>query len=754
MTLDGSLAPPSPLDVGTGKWVEGPDQALRVLADDPSGSGPASATFAIDGTEIATRTQNCADFPCWLLADYSVDASVYAAGDHAAVVTVKDAVGNTKTYAWSIHVDPQPPDLTVGGSLDASEAHATSASPTYQLAIQASDGSGIPAQSGVDHVEVRIDGHTQGTVDSTCSAEPCTTSRTLEFTPQELAPGAHDVAVVAYDRAGNTTRRAWTVTTSADADVLCPTPTTTAQMTSTSPPQQLSTNQAVASAQDAAAPVVAPTDPTSYDSQTVSPTVTTDACSHAIVADDTLSPSAVDKIAGGSLHLDTGWGDLTMTPATVTGATTAPEVTAAGDASISANTSPATDTIIRPTALGAETITEIRGSAAPQTFTWDVALPDGESLAKLSDGSVAVTTPATPDATTPGEPAAPDTATPAPGVTVAPVYGATPMDAATGTQSAVMPTGVDQSQMPPVDDGSTPPDAPPVQPDPAIANLTAVEKVPVAQAQLETGTAALESAQAQTSDDVVAVIRAPWARDANGNSVPASLDVNGPQVTMTVEHQAGDAYPITADPDLVDCKHVNPCGTFDWRKAGGYAREWAHGRNSDYASFSNDCTNFVSEALRAGDMWWMRNWSKDEGSWWSRKVVYGGRAWYDQTDSWRLVQVLYHHLDDYHLDHRIVSTDDARVGDLIFYDFGDHGDEWDHVDIITGSDGNQPLVTGHTVDKKNAGFYTTIVNRARREHGQLVPLDQHFSAPHHRLTGRKWTYMIMRVTKQGANIAK
>jgi hypothetical protein len=525
-------------------------------------------------------------------------------------------------------------------------------------------------------------------------------------------------------------------------------------MTSTSPPQQLSTNQAVASAQDAAAPVVAPTDPTSYDSQTVSPTVTTDACSHAIVADDTLSPSAVDKIAGGSLHLDTGWGDLTMTPATVTGATTAPEVTAAGDASISAYTSPATDTIIRPTALGAETITEIRGSAAPQTFTWDVALPDGESLAKLSDGSVAVTTPATPDATTPGEPAAPDTATPAPGVTVAPVYGATPMDAATGTQSAVMPTGVDQSQMPPVDDGSTPPDAPPVQPDPAIANLTAVEKVPVAQAQLETGTAALESAQAQTSDDVVAVIRAPWARDANGNSVPASLDVNGPQVTMTVEHQAGDAYPITADPDLVDCKHVNPCGTFDWRKAGGYAREWAHGRNSDYASFSNDCTNFVSEALRAGDMWWMRNWSKDEGSWWSRKVVYGGRAWYDQTDSWRLVQVLYHHLDDYHLDHRIVSTDDARVGDLIFYDFGDHGDEWDHVDIITGSDGNQPLVTGHTVDKKNAGFYTTIVNRARREHGQLVPLDQHFSAPHHRLTGRKWTYMIMRVTKQGANIAK
>lgn len=233
---------------------------------------------------------------------------------------------------------------------------------------------------------------------------------------------------------------------------------------------------------------------------------------------------------------------------------------------------------------------------------------------------------------------------------------------------------------------------------------------------------------------------------------------SGSQVTMTVTHQAGDAYPITADPDLIDCKRVSPCGHFHRRRAGRYAHRWAHDRNHNYASFTDDCTNYISQALHAGGMWWMRNFEHGEGSWWSHKFYFNNRNvrtyWIDTTASWRLTTVLFNHLVDYKLARRVPDPRYARVGDLFFYDWGKEGDEWDHVDIVTGSDGTQPLLSGHGLDKRNAGFYTTVLNRAIDKKGPVLPLSWHWSAPHNRLNKHGWTFIIMRVTKQGANISK
>lgn len=45
-------------------------------------------------------------------------------------------------------------------------------------------------------------------------------------------------------------------------------------------------------------------------------------------------------------------------------------------------------------------------------------------------------------------------------------------------------------------------------------------------------------------------IGAPWAKDANGASVPTHYELNGTTLTQVVEHGSGSAYPIVADPTI------------------------------------------------------------------------------------------------------------------------------------------------------------------------------------------------------------
>ncbi|MFF4283288.1 hypothetical protein ACFY0Z_31470 [Streptomyces kronopolitis] len=50
-------------------------------------------------------------------------------------------------------------------------------------------------------------------------------------------------------------------------------------------------------------------------------------------------------------------------------------------------------------------------------------------------------------------------------------------------------------------------------------------------------------------DAVLGEIEAPWAKDANGKSVPTHYTLDGNQLTQTVDH-AGAAYPVVADPTV------------------------------------------------------------------------------------------------------------------------------------------------------------------------------------------------------------
>ncbi len=50
------------------------------------------------------------------------------------------------------------------------------------------------------------------------------------------------------------------------------------------------------------------------------------------------------------------------------------------------------------------------------------------------------------------------------------------------------------------------------------------------------------------SGDEIGSFAAPWARDASGRDVPTRYEINGTTVTQVVDHSAGYAYPVVADP--------------------------------------------------------------------------------------------------------------------------------------------------------------------------------------------------------------
>jgi hypothetical protein len=196
-----------------------------------------------------------------------------------------------------------------------------------------------------------------------------------------------------------------------------------------------------------------------------------------------------------------------------------------------------------------------------------------------------------------------------------------------------------------------------------------------------------------------------------------ALSVKGDSITMTLNLSGADiAFPVLADPDYNDCAHTSPCGTYDRYSAIAYAKKRTSGRNPAYQAFANDCTNFMSQILRAGGMQFMREYEHGQGSWWMRNILPSGHipVW-GSTDSWPLADVLPRHLMEYGLAH-LVS--DPRLGDLLIYNWHDGGPEYDHLNYITNKvPSGDVLIVQHSTDYPNPKSYANyFYPRAHRDH--------------------------------------
>lgn len=133
---------------------------------------------------------------------------------------------------------------------------------------------------------------------------------------------------------------------------------------------------------------------------------------------------------------------------------------------------------------------------------------------------------------------------------------------------------------------------------------------------------------------------------------------------------------------------------YDRRKAVQYAERWWNDYNPQYKKFENNCTNFISQCLRAGGAP-MRGYPNRTKGWW-----YQGGSW---SYSWSVAHALCMYLSTAKTGLRAKEIKDPRnlqLGDVICYDFQGDG-RFDHSTIVTGKDGyGFPLVNAQTTNSR------------------------------------------------------
>lgn len=132
--------------------------------------------------------------------------------------------------------------------------------------------------------------------------------------------------------------------------------------------------------------------------------------------------------------------------------------------------------------------------------------------------------------------------------------------------------------------------------------------------------------------------------------------------------------------------------SYQRERAVQYAETFWNQPNPYYVTFTDDCTNFVSQCLHAGGLPMGRNW-------WYRR---GKRATWSYT--WAVAHSLYQFLKRGGPTGKTREVSDISQltrGDVICYDWeGDN--RWNHNTIITAFDAaGMPLVNARTISRQH-----------------------------------------------------
>lgn len=132
-------------------------------------------------------------------------------------------------------------------------------------------------------------------------------------------------------------------------------------------------------------------------------------------------------------------------------------------------------------------------------------------------------------------------------------------------------------------------------------------------------------------------------------------------------------------------------------KVAQYALKWWNSKNSKYpTNYTNDCTNFTSQALEAGG--WKQKlglWNSNK-AWWGRSYgpPHASYPWGGAENFYKFAVVESKRTTI----HKKIT--DARVGDII--QFKNSGKKnMTHSMVVTRKQGNIPMVTYHSTNSKN-----------------------------------------------------
>ena len=125
-----------------------------------------------------------------------------------------------------------------------------------------------------------------------------------------------------------------------------------------------------------------------------------------------------------------------------------------------------------------------------------------------------------------------------------------------------------------------------------------------------------------------------------------------------------------------------------------YAEHWWDDRNPAYRNFPDNCTNFISQCLHAGETP-MNGYPNIRKGWWQRENQW---SW-----SWAVAHSFYWYLSGATTGLRakaVESPGDLLLGDVIVYDFEDDG-RWNHTTIVVAKDADgMPLVNAHSANSR------------------------------------------------------
>ena len=472
------------------------------------------------------------------------------------------------------------------------------------------------------------------------------------------------VTVEAVDRYGNSASETIEVDVNREPGE---TPECSSETTTVTPNEVVTPSEAISAVQEAVPTAVAASDPTLEETteEKIDPSYSAPEPNLANVGNRAKGETSINPQGGFTLE-----GIACITPATTTTAATGATVVN-DDAAVFANTAPQTDTVIRPTAGGTTVVHSLRGENSPSTFSWNITVTEAADVVQLPSGAIAITEPRE-------------------------VEGAGEI--------------------------------------PAPKNLESPASFNDAQMQLENGYYQLAKAQTETSDEVIAVIPRPFVVLDQGGVVPAEIELKVTEIpteytvvyTLPAFEPNFEPEPVGVGVEAVasslpngSCtSEISPCGYPDLDRAAKYAVKWGAGRNnSEYADYgSNDCTNFISQVLRAGRYKFMRYRAHGDGSWWKYfNIPFIGPPEYDDTESWKQADVLPRHLWRFGLVHidQVQQPWGWTSGTIIATDwFGSNGvGDVNHLLYVHGSHdfpgrGREPLVANHsTVSYANKAWY-------------------------------------------------
>lgn len=132
--------------------------------------------------------------------------------------------------------------------------------------------------------------------------------------------------------------------------------------------------------------------------------------------------------------------------------------------------------------------------------------------------------------------------------------------------------------------------------------------------------------------------------------------------------------------------------TFNKTAMSDYAIKHALNRNSNYREYTNDCTNFMSQAVRAGG-WWMVNSDYDQGD--DRRWNYGMFTW-TTSYTWAGAHNFYK-FGAWSTRTQTIGKTSLRWGDVVHIKFSG-ADRIGHSMMVTGRDEYDSYLSYHTND--------------------------------------------------------